>query len=372
METRDMGEPRSRILVAMSGGVDSSVAAALLVEAGHDVVGITLRLRPCGTALDTGSCCGLGELDSARAVADLLGISHYVWDVADIFEAEVLRPSWQDYDAGRTPNPCIQCNARVKLPALCERAPALGAQAVATGHYARVVTDSLGQVSLHRGVDPGKDQSYFLYRIHEAHRSAPLSMVRFPLGELTKVQVRTQAIRLGLPCAARPESQDACFVSEDGSFAEALRQRFGAPIRPGPLLAPDGREVGRHEGIHRFTLGQRRGTGVALGQRAYVAAIDPGTAWVTLATDPAHLKVSGLEVAQVLWHGPPPPVPWTCGVQVRYRSQAVEATLVARDNARARLRFTTPQAAVTPGQAAVFYQGDRVAGGGPIQCTFSD
>ncbi len=351
-----------RVLVAMSGGVDSAVAAALLLEQGYDVQGVTLRLG----ADPSTSCCDLGSLDSARAVAAHLGIPHHVWDAGPRFEERVLRPAWEDYARGRTPNPCIQCNHEVKFALLLERAAEHDAHAFATGHYARVEREAGGGLRLRRGADPRKDQTYFLYRM----TADQLSRCRFPLGALTKPEVRAQAERLALPCADRPESQDACLVAAEGGFAEALRLRFGAPARDGEIRDPQGRVLGAHPGVHRFTLGQRRGTGVATGQRAYVSAIDAGQGVVTLTTDSADLLSTSLQASDLSWlPGARPEAPCQIAVQVRYRSPAVPARLEHLHDTTAVIRFETPQRAVTPGQAAVIYQGDRCLGGGPIRRT---
>lgn len=353
-----------KVLVAMSGGVDSAVAAALLLEQGYEVEGVTLRLR----ADPSTSCCDLGSLDSARAAAAQLGIAHHLWDAGDRFERRVLRPAWEDYAAGRTPNPCIQCNEAVKFEPLFHGLAGHGARWFATGHYARVESTPAGP-RLRRGGATGKDQTYFLYRM----TGPQLERCLFPLGHLTKADVREIAERLGLPCADRPESQDACLVSADGGFAEALRLRFDAPARAGAFLDPAGRPLGQHRGVHRFTLGQRRGTGVATGQRAYVSAIDADAGTVTLTTDPADLLAHRVRVVDVRWlPDARPDGPVQCSVQVRYRSRAVPATL--RDHARGGVEvcFDEPQRAVTPGQAAVFYRDDRVLGGGAIEQTFRD
>jgi len=352
-----------RIAVAMSGGVDSSVAAALLLDQGHELVGLTLRFWLCGEGGGGGarSCCGVDGAAEARAAAGELAIPHYVIDCRDEFERQVLRPAWDDYAAGRTPNPCVLCNQRIKFGLLLEQARRVGAERVATGHYARVEHGAAG-LELRRGRDLHKDQSYFLFSLDDAQLAAAL----FPLGDLDKEQVRELARRRGLPNAARPESQDACLVGEEG-FAEALRLRFGAPARPGPILDPDGRQLGEHAGIHRFTVGQRRGLGVALGRRSYVLGIDPERAAVRVGADPAALDAAGLLAGGVRWRAGAPEPGRRCLVQVRYRHAAVPATLEPAGAEQVRLRFEEPQRAVTPGQAAVCYDGERVLGGGWIE-----
>jgi len=349
-----------RVVVAMSGGVDSSVAAALLAERGLDVVGLTLRLISCEDPGTRGSCCDVDAVAGARAVAGTLGAPHYVVDVEGEFDDGVLRPAWDEYDRGHTPNPCVHCNSRIKWTALLRRADALGARWVATGHHARRAAGP-GGVELLRGVDPDKDQSYFLCRLTRSQ----LERTLLPVGELTKGEVRARARALGLATADREESQDACLAAADGGFAEALRRRFGADARPGPLVGDGGRPLGHHPGVHRFTVGQRRGLGVALGRPAYVRAIDGDR--VCLTTRSHRLDADGLEVSGARWLAEPPPaVGDPVQVQIRYRHRPVGARVEAVDGGRVRVRFERPQRAVTPGQAAVFYNGARVLGGGWI------
>ncbi|HEY3452734.1 MAG TPA: tRNA 2-thiouridine(34) synthase MnmA [Myxococcales bacterium] len=349
-----------RVAVAMSGGVDSSVAAALLVRAGHEVVGITLQLLPCEDRPLGGGCCSLESALQARAVADRLGIDHVVVDARGTFEQRVLRPCWDDYAHGRTPNPCVLCNVVVKWGVLFEKARGMGAARIATGHYARVGTSAAGRPSLLRGTDPNKDQSYFLFALEQEQIAATL----LPLGGMTKPQVRALARELGLSTAERPESQDACFeVSEDG-FAESLRLRFGEDARPGAIVDRQGQSVGRHHGLHRYTVGQRHGLGVSIGGRAFVSALDGRKNEVVVTTDAAQLLSSELKVR--LAGARDRPLPDRCQVQIRSRHRAVEARLEPEGDSAARVAFAEPQRAVTPGQAAVFYDGDRVVGGGWI------
>lgn len=356
-----MPTPRPRVLVAMSGGVDSSVAAALLVRQGFDVVGVTLRLRPCGEGVDPGSCCGVDGVETARKVADHLGFPHEVFAVGTEFQERVLRPAWADYAAGRTPNPCIRCNREIKFDLLAQYGLLLGADRVATGHYARREEAADGRPVLRRGLDAGKDQSYFLFDLG----AEGLRRAMFPLGGLHKHQVRALAAELGLASADRPDSQDACLVAE-GGFAEALRRAVGGDAHPGRIVDREGRVLGAHEGIHRFTVGQRQGTGIALGRRAWVRSIDPADGTVVLTTDPADLQASVLEASGVSWLGDPPAGPVRCGVQVRYRSPAVAAVAMPLPGDRLRVDFDRPVRALSPGQAAVLYDGDRVLGGGFI------
>ncbi len=259
----------SRVLVAMSGGVDSSVAAALLDEAGHDVTGVTLKLW--GGESDSG-CCSVADVEDARRVAAQLGIPHYVFNFADEFEHRVVTPYVDEYVAGRTPNPCVECNRSMKFGRLLERADAMGFDAVATGHHARVRAAGAGRYLLRRGADGAKDQSYVLYMLGQAE----LARVLLPVGELTKAEVRAHAARLGLRTATKPESMDVCFISRAEGRQRFLAGRTAAV--PGAVVDRAGREVGRHDGVVGFTVGQRRGLGVAAGERRYVLDVDAGTA----------------------------------------------------------------------------------------------
>ena len=360
-----MTHVRERVVVAMSGGVDSSVAAALLKEEGHDVIGATLQFRPCGDASDVQWCGSMEAQTCARTVAALLDIPHYVWDCHAEFDAQVLEPGWREYARGRTPNPCIVCNERLKWGFFQDQAERLGAAKIATGHYARVLRDAKnGEPVLARGVDRAKDQAYFLFLL----RGPQLAATLFPLGERTKPAVRDLAARLGLPNAARPDSQDTCFAGKTMVFAEALRLRFGMPASPGVFVDQEGRILGRHDGAHVFTIGQRRGHNVALGRRAYVVEIRADSGEVVLSDDPDALLAAGLEASAVRWSPAwsPGDEPFECDVQVRYRQAPVRASVVPRGNDAATVRFATPLNAVTPGQAVVFYEGDRVLGGGWI------
>lgn len=357
-----MKNNRARVVVAMSGGVDSSVAAALLIEAGYDCLGATLNLHDDRAHDQTDACGGSAAVDDARRVAAQLGIPHHVLDARHFFRERVLRPGWEAYAAGRTPNPCVACNEHVKFGLLRDFARSLGAEKIATGHYARLVPDpATGVVQLRRGRDRHKDQSYFLYALSPEQRAAAL----LPLGDFNhKDEVRDLARRLGLPVAERRESQDACFAAGDLPFSEMLRRTFAATAAPGPILDEKGNRLGDHAGIHLYTIGQRQGLGVALGRPAWIKTLDPKDATVVLTTDPDALLSPGLLAADVHWSREP--LALNCRVQIRYRHQAREATVEPLPDRRARVLFAEPQHAVTPGQAAVFYDNDLVIGGGTI------
>ena len=337
------------VLVAMSGGVDSSVAAALLVEAGHDVTGVTLKLW--GGESDSG-CCSVGDVEDARRVAAQLDIPHYVFNFADEFDAKVVGPYADAYASGRTPNPCVECNRSLKFGRLLDRADALGFDAVATGHHARR-RGAEGAYRLVRGADGAKDQSYVLYMLGQRE----LARVLLPVGELTKSEVRAHAARLGLRTAAKPESMDVCFISRHEDREDFLASRVAA--RPGALVDTAGRVVGRHDGVARFTVGQRRGLGVATGERRYVLDVDAATATVTIG-DRVDLLRDDVRVDRLSFvAGSPPPVGQELLVQVRAHGVPVAGTLNG-----AIVRFVDPQPRVAPGQVVALYDGDTLLGGG--------
>jgi tRNA-specific 2-thiouridylase len=348
-----------KVVVAMSGGVDSAVAAARCVAAGHEVIGISLRLAGDGA----GSCCSLDDFHDARAIADRLGIPHYVFDFRDAFDRAVVRPFVEDYLAGRTPNPCALCNQHVKFDLLWRRAHELGASRLATGHYARIETDATtGRAALRVAKDRAKDQTYFLFGLDQT----ALSRTLFPVGDLTKAEVRAEARALGLPVADKPESMEVCFVS-DGDTAGFVERAAGADrLRPGRVVDDCGRELGTHDGVHRFTVGQRRGLGLGGGPRRYVRAIDPTSATVTVC-EAARLQAGGLVTRGTSWvAGTAPAADAPLAVRIRHRHEPVDARLAWLDGDRAGIRFAAPGPAPTPGQAAVFYHDDRVVGGGWI------
>jgi tRNA-specific 2-thiouridylase len=353
-----------RVLVAMSGGVDSSIAAALLIEDGYEVIGATLQMQTCDEATSARSSCSAAGPALAREVAGVLGISHYVLDCRRQFLDAVLRYSWLEYSRGRTPNPCVVCNERIKFGFLRDAASSLGAAKIATGHYVGLELDNKGHPLLRRGLDRGKDQSYFLFALDDRQLAAAL----FPLGRFTKAEVRAKAQHLGLPNADREESQDACFLAGSKGYAEILRQRFQGEAKAGEIVDGEGKVLGRHQGFHRFTVGQRRGIGLALGQPAWVRAIDPESARVVIALDRQELLSKGLIAKGVRWHHHFASChPILCSVQVRYRHVAAPAAVEPLGPDSVRVTFNQPVRAVTPGQAAVFYDGDRLLGGGWIE-----
>ncbi len=349
---------RERIVVAMSGGVDSSVAAALLVEQGFEVIGVTLHL-----AGESSRCCSLSDADDARRVAERLGIRFYVANETERFRAEVTETFADAYLAGRTPLPCLTCNSRFKFHHLLARARVLGAVAVATGHYARIGSDpQTGRLELRCAADPVKDQTYFLHELGQPQ----LAAARFPLGDLTKVEVRAHARRLGLATAEKPESQEICFVP-DGDYAAWIeRLRPGAVPGEGEIVDGQGRVLGRHAGMHRFTVGQRRGLGLASDRRLYVTRIDAAENRVVVG-DAEDLGARGARVARASWvAGVAPSGPVRASVRVRHRHGGAPATIEPLEDGGVRVGFDAPVAAVAPGQSAVFYRGDVVLGGGPI------
>jgi len=353
-----MSAPRA--LVAMSGGVDSSVAAALMVEAGHDVVGVTLKQwEGRNGEMPTSGCCTVGDAEDARRVAAQLDVPYYVLDYVDEFRTEVVDRFGAEYMAGRTPNPCIECNRRVRFKALLDRTAALGCNTLVTGHHARIVHDEDGY-HLMRAVDQTKDQSYVLHMLGQQE----LAQVRLPVGEMTKADVRRHASRLGLRTADKPDSQDLCFVAS-GNYRTFLRDNFAEVAQPGPIVDESGSVVGHHEGTVDFTIGQRKGLGIAAGSPRYVVDIEPATATVVIGRK-QDLMVAGCVVGEATFVAGAPPVGTDVAVKVRYRARAVPARLTTDGADRFVVEFTDPQPGVAPGQAAVFYRGDEMLGGGTI------
>ncbi len=357
---------RPRVLVAMSGGVDSSVAAAMLAEEGYDVVGVAMRLAPEPPpyiAKRRATCCSHDDFEDARRVAERMGFPFYVVDLRDEFASRVIGNFVSEYVAGRTPNPCVMCNREIKFARLWSRTRALDADFIATGHYARIERDSGGTYHLMRAADASKDQSYFLFTLGQAE----LSRTLFPLGGLFKSEVRARARELGLANADKPESQEICFVA-DGDYAGFVERAAPAAIRCGRVVDGAGRALAEHGGIHRFTIGQRRGLGVAAGEPLYVREIRRESGDVVVAPRD-ELRSRGLvarEVALVdpsVAAGDDVPVE----VKIRYRHPALAARLKVGPLATAEVRFVSHGPAVTPGQACVFYRGDEVLGGGFIE-----
>lgn len=352
-----------RVLVAMSGGVDSSVAAARLRDAGYDVVGVTLHLwdYPDDGSVK-GRCCAPEDVHDARRVADALGFPHYAFDRRELFEREVVQPFVESYLAGETPSPCVRCNRGVKIHELLALADRLSAQWVATGHYVRTQweqTEAGRRLDLLRARDAAKDQSYFLHMLPDE----VLGRFVFPLGDLDKPTVRKQAVDLKLPGANKGESQELCFVPT-GRYDELVEKRAPERVRPGPILGPDGRVVGQHAGMHKFTRGQRRNLGVAVGERAYVVGVDPETAAVRLGTREELLQ-ERIVIGEVALRSAVE-LPLEADVVVRYRGKPSRARIVARSADQADIYFEEPVTAPAQGQYAVFYEGDRVLGGGVI------
>jgi tRNA-uridine 2-sulfurtransferase len=337
-----------RVLVAMSGGVDSSVAAALLRDAGHDVTGVTLKLW--GGESDSG-CCSAADVEDARRVAAQLDIPHYVFNFVDDFESRVVGPYVDAYADGRTPNPCVECNRSIKFGRLLERADALGFDAVATGHHARIRRDDADRWQLRRGLDTAKDQSYVLYMLGQPE----LDRTLLPVGELTKAQVRAHAAHLGLRTAAKAESMDVCFITRGGR-EEFVTARAGA--QPGAVVDGDGAVIGAHDGVTGFTIGQRRGVGVATGERRYVVDLDATTATVTLGRR-EDLVRDAVELRDLRFVDRAPAGGDLLEVQVRAHGKPQPARLDGSG-----VRFERPQPRVAPGQVVALYDGDTLLGGG--------
>lgn len=352
-----------RVVVAMSGGVDSSVAAALLAEAGHEVIGLSMQLydqRDGETGY--GSCCSLDDLHDAGRVARRLNIPHYIVNFERDFQRTVVSNFVDEYIAGRTPIPCAHCNSDLKFATLLDRSMAYGAEVVATGHYARIHIDpETGRHVLRRGLDAAKDQSYFLFSLTQEQ----LSRASFPVGDLTKDAVRDVARRLGLSVAEKADSQEICFVP-DGDYAAFIERKTGDLESGGAIVNQSGEVLGRHGGVHRFTIGQRKGLGIAAREPMYVLQLHPAEKTVVVGAR-SELERTILTASRVNWiSGLPPAAPLRVTAQIRHRHQPAAGTVRAFDDNRASLEFDAPVTAITPGQAVVFYDGDVVLGGGWI------
>ncbi len=362
---------RGRILLGMSGGVDSSVAAWLLQRQGWDVIGVTMKVWPqdCISRAED-KCCGPSAIADARGVANRLGIPHYVVDEADQFEKLVIDYFATEYRAGRTPNPCVMCNEYLKFGNLRTKARALGANFIATGHYA-IIEHHGSRAVLRKGSDPQKDQSYFLFSLSQDQ----LLHAQTPLGGMTKPEIREIAREIGLKVADKVDSQEICFVPGN-DYRAFLRGHLGdETFQRGGIYDTQGKFLGDHEGIEMFTIGQRKGLPGGSPRPRYVLDIDPATLRVIVG-DEEELACESFEVDRTTWHAAPPTDPLRATVKIRYAHPGVWASITALPDGRAAVRLDEPQRAVTPGQAAVFYDGDRVAGGGwivrqPVSETFT-
>jgi tRNA-specific 2-thiouridylase len=340
-----------KVAVAMSGGVDSAVAAALLKEAGYEVIGVTMRITEDSRA----------EIDAAD-IAGHLGIPHQVIDLRDIFKSKIIDYFVGEYGRGRTPNPCILCNRYIKFGALWEEAVKLGAEMLATGHYARIEKDNRGRYILEKGRDKNKDQSYFLCQLTQEQ----LSRTMFSTGELTKDEVKKIATELGLPAINRPESREICFIP-DNDHAAFVEKYTAMAFEPGPIRDEAGRILGQHRGIASYTVGQRKGLGIAAAEPLYVTSIESEQNTVIVGTKEQtygmELIAGGLNWIAI----DPPENPIKVKAKIRYRHAEVEAKLIPQDDGTVYVKYTLPQMAITPGQAIVFYDGDKVLGGGTIR-----
>lgn len=348
-----------RVLIAMSGGVDSSVAAYLLREQGYECIGVTMKLYDNGTAGQGHTCCSIDDIEDARSVAFRLGIPHHVFDFTEQFESKVIQKFVSAYECGETPNPCIDCNRYMKFDLLLNRARQLGCDAVATGHYARIERES-GRWMLKKALDTDKDQSYVLYAMTQEQ----LAHTLFPLGGLTKPQVRKIAEEQGFLNARKHDSQDICFVP-DGDYVHFLEQYTGKQYAQGALLDEQGKVLGTHRGAAAYTIGQRRGLGLAMPHPVYVCRKCMRDNTVTVGPEQS-LYSSELTAKDWNWVTAPAEHPFTASVKVRYRQQEQSAVVYPQEDGTVRIAFARVQRAVAPGQAAVLYDGERVLGGGTI------
>ena len=358
-----MQNTKTKIIAALSGGVDSSVAASIYTKKGFEVIGVTLKMKSCDdTKEKTKSCCGLDDNIQAGLVAEKLGISHYFLDVRKDFKEKILKYAWDEYYIGRTPNPCVLCNYFLKFGALLDFAKDIGAVGVITGHYAILRHDNKSNnTKLFKGYDDNKNQTYFLSALTQEQ----LNHSHMPLGELTKTEVRQIAAKLDLPNAKKQESQDACFGYKGETFAETLSRTFNTHSIAGDIVTEDGKIVGKHNGIHNFTIGQRKGLGVALGKPAYVVKIDSKSNIVTISTDSSLLLADRFEAINMNW------LDFSydrleCEVQTRYRQSPIKAIVTKINESQVDVKLLVPSRAITPGQALAVYKGEQLIAGGRI------
>ncbi len=356
MSNLDQISTKGRVAIGMSGGTDSSAAAAMLVDQGYEVIGLTAHMWKDGSR-----CCSLEDVDRARRVCDFLGIRHYVVNAQELFTEKIVDPFVEAYSAGRTPSPCIYCNSFVKFGFLVDRAVQLGCDHLATGHYACVQKHADGKFHLLCAKDPNKDQSYFLHRLDQEQ----LAFLLFPLADMPKPEVRAYSKERGLPIVSRGDSQDLCFI-EEGKLPEFVEQRDPSVIQKGEIHDQHGNVVGEHEGLHHFTVGQRGKLGIALGERMYVKRLDTENNVVEVAPRPGVMKTECMADDLHWISGESPEGELVCEVRPRYRNNGASATVTIVGDQTAKIIFNEPQFALTPGQAAVFYNGGEVLGGGWI------
>lgn len=358
-----MSARQGPVCVAMSGGVDSAVVAGMLVQQGYEVIGVTMQIwRENQTDPRHSGCCSLGAVEDARRVARILGFPHYTIDFKDKFKETVIDEFIEEYAAGRTPNPCVTCNKDVKFDALLQTASDLGCETLATGHYARVEPDPLGGYRLLRAVGLHKDQSYVLYMLSQEQ----MARLMFPLGEISdKDETRRMATEMLLPVADKPDSQEICFVAEAGGYREFLRSERPDVLQEGEIVTTSGEVIGRHSGVAGFTVGQRRGIGVAAGRPLYVIGVQPATRRVIVGDD-EELRQSEVRLKEFHWSNPARPRE-SVQVQAKIRYNMEPAPAMLHPDAEPRIVFDEPVRAVTPGQIAVAYDGDVVVSGGKIE-----
>ena len=356
----------ARLVAALSGGVDSAVAAARMVEAGHEVTAIHMALSRTPLTYRTGSrgCCSLQDANDARRVADVLGIPFYVWDFSQEFHDEVVVDFLEEYAQGRTPNPCLRCNEKIKFAALCDRAIALGFDGIVTGHYARLATSKDGSIELHRGIDAAKDQSYVLGVLTQEQ----LRHSYFPLGDWVKEDVRREARNRGITVADKPDSYDICFIPE-GDTADYLHDKLG--YHPGEIRDEAGTVLGHHQGCFAYTIGQRKGlhlgTPAPDGRPRYVLRLDPATNTVIVGPQ-SHLEINDIRGIRPLWCSTPPTTPFEATVQLRAHAAEIPA-LVTPSETNIEIALHTPAYGIAPGQTAVIYTGTQVIGSATIDTT---